>query len=196
MAARAPSLPARLGVDVDEVLASTTPPWADRTKPYYPGPGFCFVQTSLNQMWYARSETGCKLRVVIGSLGLGRSLAEAHFEYGGARWGAAEFEEGRRNGAVASGVAVVAHMWDAHAWLEDDKGNVYDCVYERWAEIALIWRRAPFRGKPGPVEAVPRAALAKRGLHYVPAPADVQVRIREDMRRRVNAAVRAVLSDA
>jgi hypothetical protein len=98
-----------------------------------------------------------KLKLIIGSLGI-----NGWFEYGGKTWGESEFMR------KASGISS-----DSHCWLEDEGGNVYDCLfpqYNFWVKL----RTGSEMKLSGILEGVSKAKLATMGIDYVPAPKDAQ----------------------
>ena len=78
--------------------------------------GECYFNANQNRMTVFK---GMKLTPVYGSLGL-----NGHFEYGG------------RNHTVAD---FFKNPMDSHCWLEDEEGNVYDFIFEEYADIARSW---------------------------------------------------------
>jgi hypothetical protein len=107
------------------------------------------------------------LKLVIGSLGL-----NGFDEFGGRTWTEAEWvSKGKKLGG----------SWDAHAWLQDDKGNIYDYCFENYIECALI--QTGRRGKmfEGLIEGLSRRDCLKRGLTYTPAPLHIQEMIWKDL---------------
>jgi hypothetical protein len=90
------------------------------------------------------------LKVVIGSLGLA-----GHFEYGGKHHTRADFYK---------------NPLDSHAWLEDDKGNVYDYIFPQYAEFARTWGKKPTFATNWEICGMSKKELAEDGLEYIPCP--------------------------
>lgn len=64
------------------------------------------------------------LHLVAGSLGL-----NGHYEYGGEAWTDKDFK--KRN------------YRDAHVWIEDNEGRIYDYIDPEWAHCASFWGVRP-----------------------------------------------------
>lgn len=110
------------------------------------------------------------LHLVIGSLGL-----NGWFEFGGKDW--TTLAEWKAKGMKGGG------SWDAHGWLEDDEGNVYDFCFANYLTIADV-RNGRGKMTEGLVERLGKKnAEKKRGLTYIPAPAEVQAFILADLRK-------------
>jgi hypothetical protein len=108
--------------------------------------GECYFNAAKNRV---RGYKHLNLHWVCGSLGLA-----GHFEFGGKNWGVADF---RKKPA------------DSHAWLEDDEGNVYDYIFDRYAEFAETWGKKPRFPTSWCVEGISKEDLKAEGLEYVPA---------------------------
>jgi len=120
--------------------------------------GDCFINAFINKRNAYKDKD---LKMVFGSVAF-----NGFFEYGGKDWGLKEFEARHTSGS---------YCWDAHAWLEDKDGNVYDKFFTFYNYSALI--------NTGKVTAIPNNALfegvsktkAKAlGVEYVPASRKVQ----------------------
>jgi hypothetical protein len=109
--------------------------------------GECYFNAAKNLVSPAYKHLN--LHWVCGSLGLA-----GHFEYGGKNWKAKDFK---------------AKPNDSHAWLEDDEGNVYDYIFDRYAEFAKTWNKKPTFPTSWCVEGISKADLKEEGLEYVPA---------------------------
>ena len=74
-------------------------------------------------------------------------------------------------------------MWDAHCWLEDKNGGVFDYSFRMYEVVSVlrVWKCGDLRA--GEVLGESKAACVKRGLTYVPAPPKVQEWIRLDLAR-------------
>jgi hypothetical protein len=104
------------------------------------------------------SYKGKKLKLVSGSLGV-----NGWFEFGGKKWTKKDFEK-----------KIDGYTTDAHAWLEDEEGNVYDFLFKEYNYWSLIRTKQPLK-RTGLLEGVSKADLAKDGIEYVPAPKDAQL---------------------
>ena len=96
------------------------------------------------------------LKIVVGSLGLGRGQ-NPFFEFGGRDCkDVRHFKEKK--------------FADLHVWLQDSVGGVYDIFYPQYENIVAYRRGVPttFRGKTV-IEGMSIRELAEKGLHYVPA---------------------------
>jgi hypothetical protein len=110
------------------------------------------------------------LHLVIGSLGF-----NGWFEFGGKDW--ETLDDWKAKGSKGGG------SWDAHGWLEDDEGNVYDYVFDEYLEIADM-RNGRGKMTAGLVERLSKKnAEKRRGLTYIPASAEVQAYILADLRK-------------
>jgi hypothetical protein len=126
----------------------------------------CFINAVRNR------DNGYKelnLRLVIGSLGLNE-----WFEFGGKDWKTTKdwIVKGRK----APGT------WDAHGWLEDEEGNVYDFVFDDYLNISDI-RNGRGLLKAGIVEKKSKKQCERMGLTYIAAPQPVQEIILRDLEK-------------
>jgi len=140
---------------------------------YFTGPSVLFEQncftTALYNAQFAYRKLG--LHVVVGSLGIGKD-PNPFFEFGGKDYKTvAEFKQGKPAG-----------FFDCHVWLEDVSGKyVWDA-----ATANLLYWVAPQRQKQVDfkprelIEGLTHQQCASRGLHYVPAPKQVQIDIMND----------------
>ena len=117
--------------------------------------GNCFINAFINKRHHYKNKN---LKLVYGSLAI-----NGWFEFGGKDWTLKEFKERNEDGS---------HRWDAHAWLEDDEGNIYDYVFKRYDRIARIRtkRCLPYTGI---LEGRSKAECEAMGITYVPAPPEV-----------------------
>jgi len=81
-------------------------------------PGYCFHNAYINQNYHYKDRN---LKLVIGSLSF-----NGWTEYGGINWTLADFVKNSPGG----------RSWDAHAWLEDDDGFIYDMVFDSYHWVA------------------------------------------------------------
>lgn len=117
--------------------------------------GYCYANAYINRLHYYKEK---KLKMVYGSLGV-----NGFFEFGGKDWKKEQFQ-----------AKIDGFRTDSHCWLEDEEGNVYDCLfkeYDAWA-IVRTCRRMKRRGI---LEGVSKAELLRDGIEYVPAPLDAQI---------------------
>jgi hypothetical protein len=142
--------------------------------------GHCMFSALLNQRRAYAHVVGLKL--VVGSLGIGAAKDAAlqvdmkdgsgktarfrikrgvHWEYGAPN--ATRFEQ------FISAVGI-----DAHAWLEDAQGNVYDRPGPRLYDLVHAFKRTTTFADTSVYEGVPKATLQRLGLHYAAAPGAVQ----------------------
>jgi hypothetical protein len=123
----------------------------------------CYLQAKYN-MEHAYAGRG--LTMVVGSLGIG--MHKPFFEFGGPHYTTvAQFKMCSIPGGRIS--------WDAHAWLEDKDGRVYDIVTQGMTHCALAWGKDTSFKTGNVVEGVDKPTLAHRGLVYMPAPEFTQM---------------------
>lgn len=120
--------------------------------------GYCFINSFINKKHCYKDKN---LRFVIGSLAL-----NGWCEWGGVNWTTEKFlanYDGK-------------HSFDAHAWLEDEEGNIYDCVFPEYNRVALLRSGKATGFANGTVlEGVSKAKCEQRGLSYYPADKQSQV---------------------
>ena len=106
-------------------------------------------------------------------------LGHTDYGYGDKNWTCADYK--RYNDRKV--------RWDAHAWLEDKDGNVYDCMYDEYhqdVERLKLYRVA--HNQPinngmkitvpvGPFEKMDKKYLAEHGFEYYEADAETQTAI-------------------
>ena len=124
--------------------------------------GYCFLNAEWNR---THAYADLNLRRVFGTLSL-----NGWDEYGGRSWGDADWEDAHQGEL----------FWDAHCWLEDEKGNVYDYCFDRYLEIAQMRTGRIGRMFVGAMEGVSKRDCLKRGLIYSPAPAHIQRMMLDD----------------
>jgi hypothetical protein len=128
----------------------------------------CYHQASFNQ---AHAYRELELRVTVGSLGIGLAHEEPFYEFGGADF--TTFAHYKQY-TVESDLEPGCHLWDAHIWLEDADGRVYDVV------SGVMKNCAEVRGKTlrflerHVIEGLDKSQLAAAGLHYIAAPGAAQ----------------------
>lgn len=126
--------------------------------------GQCFMNADKN---VRSAYSGLDLHLVIGSLGL-----NGHFEYGGKDWTERDWIVKGRKGQGS---------WDAHCWLEDKDGNVYDYCFAHYLECAKQWKKGDIAQLyEGVLEAVSKEECAKRSMEFVAAPPKIQILIKRE----------------
>lgn len=159
-------------------LAVKAQPLASKAKPqartfeevpggrgHFYGYGLCVFYALYNLA--AVYQADASLRVVIGSLGVGRvrDRKPVHFDWGDAKWTQAQqfiIDDGRST--------------NLHVWLENTDGRVYDVLSEEFLGIAFLHGRTTslLSANPELIEAASKTTMALRGFSYVPAPLDTQ----------------------
>lgn len=119
--------------------------------------GNCFINAYINKTHYYKDK---KLRMVYGSLGM-----NDWFEYGGKNWTLKDFKKKQEG-----------WRWDAHGWLEDSDGNVYDYAFEWYNEVAEINTKRGINIE-GLIEGKSKDELKSLGLTYVEATKDISLAI-------------------
>jgi hypothetical protein len=116
--------------------------------------GLCYYNACSNHSIYEK-QTKKKLKLVIGSLGL-----NGHFEYGGKNYTAHDF---------------LVKPFDSHAWLEDKDGNVYDFLFQEYADIAKLWNKEVTFPTEHEIIGVSKKTLKQKyKLEYIKAPRSSQ----------------------
>lgn len=118
----------------------------------------CFINAYINSR-HALKHLGLKYK--IGALGL-----NGWFEYGGKNWTKKDYFK-KNDGS---------YCFDAHAWLEDSEGNVYDYVFESYDSVAKIRTKKGLEFL-GEIRGVSKAELKSKGLEYVEADRETQTAI-------------------
>lgn len=127
----------------------------------------CFVNAVYNRDNAYKPKN---LKFVVGSLGLG---VKPFWEYGGVEYkDLKDFYAGQ-------------DRFDAHAWLEDDEGNVFDYVYPSFLRVAHLRNRHIKLKVNTPVEGKSKLYRAKKGLHYLKAPDDIHDKLVGKVMHRV-----------
>lgn len=126
------------------------------------GEGACILTSTLNQEVY--KQRGKNLTQVAGSLGLG--TRDPWYEFGGANFRTTDdFLSSKYSGMTSAGYMGM----DAHMWLEDDQGRVYDIVTKHVVMTALH-RSKTIAVQAGEVLAgVHKSELKRKGMIYKPA---------------------------
>jgi hypothetical protein len=119
--------------------------------------GQCFVNAYINKRHCYKD---LNLKLVIGSIAY-----NGWFEYGGEHWRKEDFL------AKYSGWA-----WDAHAWLEDEDGNIYDYIFEWDNTVSKLHTGKPIKHL-GLIEKASKYQCSRWGLTYVPADKETQTMI-------------------
>ena len=119
----------------------------------------CFLNAFINKRNYYKDKN---LKLVFGSLGL-----NGWFEFGGKSWKLRDFEKRHQKGSIS---------WDAHAWLEDAEGNIYDNVFKNYNDISFC-RTGKTLDYVGTLEGKSKTVCEGYGLTYVPADTETQTAI-------------------
>ena len=115
--------------------------------------GECFVNAFINKRNYYKSKN---LKYVIGSVSF-----NGFFEFGGKNWGPKEFEKRHTKGT---------HIWDAHAWLEDEEGNIYDFIFPFYNYSAKVNTGRELKVAKNTLwEGISRAEAKEMGVEYIAA---------------------------
>ncbi len=110
------------------------------------------------------------LHPVYGSLGLGRQ-ANPFFEFGGLNFTTInDFISSTATNTDAAGRTSL----DAHVWLEDDQGQVYDYVTPSLRRICTLRGNQPIDPTLTTIRGLTKTALRQRGMCYLPAPLATQ----------------------
>lgn len=115
----------------------------------------CFINAYINHHNHYLDK---KLRLVIGSFAI-----NGWFEFGGKNWTKKDFIKNLTG----------TYTTDAHCWLEDEDGNVYDYIHEGYDFWVKIRTNKPMKFS-GLVEGVSKADLLGKGIEYVPADKETQ----------------------
>lgn len=151
-------------------MKMTTTPTATETRvvlePTYKE-NFCFLNALINQQGVYKEKN---LKIVVGSLGL-----NGWYEFGGKDWDTKKFMKKLSHDNVDGFPSI-----DAHCWLEDEKGNVYDYIFENYDFISQL-RTGKQIGHLGLMEKKTPKFCKMAGLHYLPASQEAQTAILDAM---------------
>jgi hypothetical protein len=121
----------------------------------------CFINAYINKNNAYKTKN---LKYVIGSVAF-----NGFWEFGGEKWGKKEFEARHTKGTVC---------WDAHAWLEDEEGNIYDQVFPFYNYSAKVNTGKKTKVADGTLwEGISKAEAAALGITYKAADKETQVAI-------------------
>jgi len=139
------------------------PEGAEKELPLYYQSGSCFHNAYINKNYHYKDRN---LKLVIGSLSF-----NGWTEYGGKNWKLADFIKNSPGG----------RSWDAHAWLEDEDGFIYDKVFSSYNTVAKKrtgeeLNEELLEGNGLLVEADPDW-VEEAGLTYTPADKETQKHI-------------------
>lgn len=95
----------------------------------------CIADACVRQAWYNSEHVykSLNLKVVAGSLGIG--IHQPFYEYGGLDYTTLD---DFKNSPYTKKNIFGYRSWDAHVWLEDDAGNVYDVITDYMILVAKI----------------------------------------------------------
>ena len=127
----------------------------------------CFINAYLNKRHHYKNKN---LKYVLGSLAF-----NGWCEYGGKDWKKDDFF--KKHTAPIS--------FDAHAWLEDEEGNIYDCIFPHYNYCAYVNTGKPMEidgrlmelDEQFVLEGVPKSQCEAYGLNYYPADKETQTAI-------------------
>jgi hypothetical protein len=123
--------------------------------------GNCFLNAYVNKRNYYKSKN---LKMVFGSIAF-----NSFYEYGGKKWTAKDFAKKHEPGS---------YVWDAHAWLEDADGNVYDKIFPFYNFSAKVNTGSKMRVKNNTVwEGISKAEAQSEGVTFRPADKETQTMI-------------------
>ena len=123
--------------------------------------GNCFINAFINKRHTYKDKN---LKMVIGSVAF-----NGFFEFGGRHWGLADFNKRHTPGSV---------VWDAHAWLEDDDGNIYDYIFPHYNYCAVVQTGSKMKVADNTLwEGITPYNAKKMGVEYVKADKETQTAI-------------------
>lgn len=126
----------------------------------------CFYTSLFNNTHaFARFQ----LHLVYGSLGVGKR--SPFFEFGGADFNTLNdfMSSGATNVDRAGRVSL-----DAHVWLEDNNGKIYDVCTDHMRRVCEIRRLDPIQSNITIITGVEKSRLQGAGIWHVAAPSSVQ----------------------
>jgi hypothetical protein len=124
--------------------------------------GQCFFNAFINKRHTYKDKN---LRYVIGSVSF-----NGFFEFGGKTWGLADFVKKHTPGCPPA--------WDAHAWLEDDDGNIYDYIFPHYNCCAVLQTGSKMKVADNTLwEGISPSNAKKMGVEYVKADKETQTAI-------------------
>jgi len=127
--------------------------------------GDCFINAFINKRHAYKDKN---LKMVFGS-----TAFNGFFEYGGKTWGLKEFLARHTPGTT---------VWDAHAWLEDEDGNVYDKFFSFYNFASKVQTgKATEVPNDTVFEGISKAEAKAMGVEYVPADKETQTVIFIDL---------------
>lgn len=152
----------RLRMTTPTMKTTTTPTATDTPRVQEPTyyEKFCFLNALINQQGIYKDKN---LKIVVGSLGL-----NGWFEFGGRDWDTQKFIK-KLSHDQPSGFPSI----DAHCWLEDEKGNIYDYIFDTYDVYSMVRTERPL-GHLGLIEKKSKKWCKSAGLHYLPASSDAQ----------------------
>ena len=105
---------------------------------------------------------------MFGSLGIG--VETPFFEFGGSDWSSyLDFDSSPATKHDATGWTSL----DCHVWLQDDNDCIYD-VKTSYVDVVKHLRNKTVHQSERVIAGESRSTLAQKGLHYIPAPPQVQ----------------------
>ena len=128
------------------------------------GDNMCFLSARFNMELVLRAVHPEKeFRMVAGSLGIG--TREPFFEYGGPDMRTvSDFRNSKFTRKTGDGIG-----WDAHVWIEDKEGFVYDVVTPHMKNVAFIHDKELAANDGDILFMIRKADMTQMGLHYIEA---------------------------
>ena len=119
----------------------------------------CYLQAIFNLFRGAYTDNKRGMHIVAGSLGIG--VHKPFFEYGAESFNTVEdYMNSPFTTATSTGMVT-----DAHVWIEDSEGRVYDMVTDHMFLVACL--HGEQLHVDGPIiEGVEKSELEKLGMHY------------------------------
>lgn len=142
----------------------------------YTAPFQCFVNSYLNQKGIYKA---LDLKMVVGSVAW-----NGWFEFGGKDWTLIDFIKAKKGFS----------SWDAHCWLEDAEGNIYDYL-SSVDDLYTRFRTGKGLKVLGVVEGMSKADLLAKGIEYVPGDESTQYAIFKNQMAGIMADSEAIADD-
>lgn len=140
----------------------------------------CFLDAHLNIIHFNKD----KLHIVVGSLGIGKGN-NVYYEYGGL---------GKEYKCIENIIPNDQHSgFDAHVWLEDEKGRVYDACRFEFILISKLWGKSIDFKNPCSFIAKTKNELKEKGLVYIPFDKDIQCNVIWLYRKLYNVTTKAII---
>lgn len=161
-------------------------------------PNSCFSQANFNR---ENAYNELKLSIVAGSLGIGIGK-KPFFEYGDANYKV--YNDFAKSPFTKLDGATGRYQWDAHVWLEDESGYIYDvltdyvvgfCTDLHGKTIDKVFK-CERTGQGRVIEKRTAKELRRLGMHYIKADGDFLIKIMsKHLRPKYDALLRCVHAD-